>query len=121
MRDEDEEAQRETPERESLAQRLRRLPPVLLILGSSSAAILVLIAIAIAAHTTPIPILTAAAVVAGIIFALDTVVAGVATYQAGREGYTGRALLLALVGGCTALASSVSFAVAAIMALVTGI
>ena len=68
-------------------------------------------------HTTPVAILLGAGVVTGLVFGLDAVIASVATYRRSQDGETGRAVLLALVGGIAAVICASALAGSLIMVL----
>jgi hypothetical protein len=102
----------------TFAERLRRVPPAPVILTAGSLGSLLFLARAVTSHTTPVPVLMSAAVVAGMIFGLDAVVASVATWRAGRNGESGWALVLALIGGVATLISAGAFAGMLVMILV---
>jgi hypothetical protein len=59
-----------------------------------------------------------AAVVTGLIFGADSVISSVGMYRAGHDGEGGRAVLLALVGGVSAVICAGAFAGMAVMILV---
>ena len=101
----------------SLGRRLRRLSPVVVILSIGSLGTMAVGLWALLSHTSPIGLLVSAGVVAGIVFALDTIAAAVATYRAGQDGETVRALLLACLGGATSMISAVAFAGALVLVL----
>jgi hypothetical protein len=68
-------------------------------------------------HTTPVPVLLSSAVVTGLAFGVDAVVASFMTWHAGQNGEGGKALLLALVGGMSAVIAAGAFAGTLILAL----
>lgn len=101
----------------TLAARLRRLSPALVILSILSIGSLVFLALAMTSHTTPVPVLLSAAVVTGLAFAVDAVVTSFMTWRAGQNGQGGKALVLALVGGTSAVIAAGAFAGTLILAL----
>ena len=101
----------------SPADRLRRLSPALVTLGIGSLGSLILLALAVTSHTTPVAILLGAGVVTALVFGLDAVIASVATYRRSQDGETGRAVLLALVGGIAAVICASALAGSLIMVL----
>jgi len=102
----------------TLADRLRRLSPALVILTAGSIGCLVFMARAVTSHTTPVAVLMSAGVVTGLIFGADSVMSSIATYRASQNGESGRAVLLALVGGVSAVICAGAFAGTAVMVLV---
>ncbi len=64
-----------------------------------------------------IPMLAAGSAVLGIVFGALALAGGIATYRAGRDGESGRAFGLALLGGLAAVVAAGCFAAAAILAL----
>ena len=62
-------------------------------------------------------VLLGAGVVTGLVFGLDAVIASVATYRRSQDGETGRAVLLALVGGIAAVICASALAGSLIMVL----
>jgi hypothetical protein len=100
-----------------LMARLRRLPPFVVLLSVASLASVAFLAVSVTRRSIEIPVLIAAAVVTGILFASDTVVLARSTYIAGGDGRGGRALLLALAGGVAAVIAGLSFGWAAVMVL----
>jgi hypothetical protein len=99
----------------TIGQRLRRLSPALIILSVGSILSLIFLAIALTSHTTPVPVILSSAVTTGLIFAVDAAVATYMTYHAGLDGRTGKALLLAVVGGTAAVISAGAFGGTAIL------
>ncbi len=97
--------------------RLRGLSPAVVILSILSIGSLVFLAFAMTSHTTPVPVLISSAVVVGLAFGVDTVVASFMTWRAGQNGEGGKALLLALVGGTSAVVAAGAFAGTLILAL----
>jgi hypothetical protein len=100
-----------------LMARLRRLPPFVVLLSVASLASVAFLAVSVTRRSIEIPVLIAAAVVTGILFASDTVVLARSTYIAGGDGRGGLALLLALAGGVAAVVAGLSFGWAAVMVL----
>jgi hypothetical protein len=115
--DYDDAAEDEAGPRLTFADRLRHLSPPLVILSILSIGSLVFLALAITSHTTPVPVLLSSAVVTGLAFAVDAVVASFMTWRAGQNGQGGKALLLALVGGTSAVIAAGAFAGTLILAL----
>jgi hypothetical protein len=101
----------------TFADRLRRLSPPLVILSILSIGSLVFLALAMTSHTTPVPVLLSSAVVVGLAFTVDTVVASFMTWRAGQNGDGGRALLLALIGGTSAVIAAGAYAGTLILVL----
>jgi hypothetical protein len=98
-----------------LTARLRRLPPFLVILSVASVVSVAFLALSVMQRSIEIPVLIAAAVVTGIVFATDAVALGRGTYGAAEDGRSGRSLLLALVGGVAAVIAGLSFGAAVVM------
>jgi uncharacterized membrane protein YbhN (UPF0104 family) len=105
--------------RQPLMARLRRLPPFVVLLSAASFVSVAFLALSVTQRSIEIPVLIAAAVVTGIVFAADTVALGRGTYLAGDDGQGGRALLLALAGGAAAVIAGLSFGAAAVMVFLT--
>ena len=101
----------------TFADRLRRLSPALVILSILSIGSLAFLAFALTSHTTPVPVLLSSAVVTGLAFAVDATVASFMTWRAGQNGEGGKALLLALIGGMSAVVAAGAFAGTLILAL----
>jgi hypothetical protein len=97
--------------------RLRRLPPFVVLFSAASFVSVAFLAVSLTRRSVEFPVLIAAAVVAGIVFAADAAALARITYLAGEDGRSGRALLLALAGGAAAVMAGLSFAWAAIMVL----
>ena len=114
--DSDEESEEDVPL--TTADRLRRLSPAPVILTAGSIGSLAFLALAVTSHTTPLPVLMSAAVVTGLIFGVDAAIASVSTWRSGQDGDSGRALLLAVVGGVAALVAAGAFAGTLVMILV---
>lgn len=102
----------------TLVERLRGLSPALVILTLGSLGSLLFMIFAVTSHTTPVPVLMSAGVVVGLIFGVDAVISTVATWRASQDGETGRAFLLAFVGGVACLLSFGAFAGVMVMLLV---
>ena len=81
---------------------------------------IVFLAFAITSHTTPVPVLLSSAVVTGLAFAVDAVVASFMTWHAGQDGEARKALLLAVVGGMSAVIAAGAFAGTLILVLLLG-
>src|SRR5450830_41753 len=101
----------------TFADRLRRLSPALVILSILSIGSLAFLAFALTSHTTPVPVLLSSAVVTGLAFAVDAVVASFMTWHAGQDGEARKALLLAVVGGMSAVIAAGAFAGTLILVL----
>lgn len=101
----------------TFAERLRRLPPALVILTAGSLGSLVFLILGVTSHTTPVPVLMSAGVVTGLTFGADAVISSVATWKAATNGESGRAVLLALVGGISSVVSLGAFAGLVVMIL----
>lgn len=106
--EDDEPAEPAVPQ--SWASRIRRISPVVVILGFGSIASFVFLILCMISHTTPAAELATAAVVTALIFGADGVAAGVAAWRAGVADHTGRAVLLSLVGGGAFMVSGLAFA-----------
>jgi hypothetical protein len=117
---EDEEPERVERPKLPLSERLKRTPPALVILTIAAVGSSGFLAWQLASRTAPISLLTASGVVTGLVYVAVTIVCAVATYRAGYEGRTGRAFLLASVGGVSALAAALSFAGALLLFLALG-
>jgi hypothetical protein len=102
----------------TLVERLRGLSPALVILTLGSLGSLLFMMFAVTRHTTPVPVLMSAGVVMGLIFGVDAVISAVATWRASQYGETGRAFLLAFVGGASCLLSFSAFAGVVVLTLV---
>ena len=113
--DEDEEYEDLPP---TLTDRIRGLKPAPVILGLASIGSVVFLLRAMTSHTTPVPVLLSAGVVAALVFGIDAGVTAVAVFRSGQEGRTGRALLLALLGGFSALVGAGAFSGVLVMVLV---
>jgi hypothetical protein len=118
--EDDEEPQTAARQKVSLAERLKRTPPALVILtlaviGSSG-----FLAYELGTRTASIPVLTSALVVNGLAYVIVTLVSAIATYHAATEGREWRSYLLALVGGTAAIVAAGSFAGAMILFLAIG-
>jgi hypothetical protein len=98
--------------------RLRRLSPAVVVLTLGSIGSLVFLLMAVTSHTTPVAVLLSAAVVTGLIFGADAVIASVSTWRASRSGEIGRALLGAVVGGFASLICFLALAGTLILVLV---
>jgi hypothetical protein len=102
----------------TLTDRIRGLKPAPVILGLASIGSVVFLLRAVTSHTTPVPVLLSAGVVAALVFGIDAGAAAVAVFRSGQEGRTGRALLLALLGGFAALFGAGAFSGVLVMVLV---
>ena len=119
----EEESDEESPETEqklSLFQELRRMPPGAIILAIAAVGSAGFLIAQVLSHTSPIPVLTSAGVITGLIYSVLTIAAGVASYRAAGDGLAGRSLLLALVGGTAAIIACGSFAGAVVLFLALG-
>jgi hypothetical protein len=117
---EDEEPERVERPKLPISERLKRTPPALVILTIATVGSSGFLAWQLASRTAPISLLTASGVVTGLVYVAVTIVCAVATYRAGYQGRTGRAFLLASVGGVSALAAALSFAGALLLFLALG-
>ena len=117
---EDEEPEKAVRPRLSLSERLKRTPPALVILTIAAVGSWGFLAWQLASRTAPISVLTSSAVVTGLVYVAVTIVCTVATYRAGSEGRTGRAFLLAFIGGIAAIVAALSFASALVLFLALG-
>jgi hypothetical protein len=104
--------------RRPLMSRLRRLPPTVVLLSAASFVSVAILALSMTVRDLQLPALVAAAVVTGIVFSADTAALARSTYRAGGDGRSGRALLLALVGGVAAIIAGLSFGWAAVIVLI---
>jgi hypothetical protein len=102
----------------TLVERLRGLSPALVILTLGSLGCFLFMILAVTSHTTPVAVLMSAGVVTGLIFGVDAVISTVATWRATQDGETGRAFLLAVVGGVACMLSFGAFAGVAVLLLV---
>lgn len=102
----------------TLAERLRRLSPAPVILTIGSLGSLVFLFLSVTSHTTPVAVLLSAAVVTGLIFGADALIASVITWRASQNGETGMAFLGALVGGVSSLICFGAFAGTLVLILV---
>jgi hypothetical protein len=107
------------PARQTLMARLRRLPPFVVLFSAASVVSVAFLALSLASRSIEFPVLIAAAVVTGIVFAADTAAFARVAYLAGEDGRSGRALLLALAGGTAAVLAGLSFGWAAVMVLLS--
>jgi hypothetical protein len=101
----------------TLADRLRRLSPAPVLLTLGSIGSLVFLGLAMTSHTTPVAVLMSAGVVVGLIFGANAVIASIGTWRATQDGESGRALLLAAVGGISAVISAGALAALLVMVL----
>ena len=102
----------------SFVERLRRLSPAAVILTLGSIGSLAFLFLSVTSHTTPVAMLLSAAVVTGLVFGADAVIASAVTWRAGRSGETGRAFLAAIVGGVASMISLGAFAGTLVLILV---
>jgi hypothetical protein len=117
---EDEEPERAERPKLPLSKRLRRTPPALVILTIAAVGSWGFLAWQLASRTAPISLLTASAFVTGLVYVAVMLVCTIATYRAGYEGRTGRAFLLAFIGGISAIVAALSFAGALVLFLTLG-
>jgi hypothetical protein len=110
----------EVPVRQSFTARLRRLPPFVVLFTAASVAAVAFLGLSLLSRNIDFHVLTAAAMVAGIVFAADTAAFGRIAYLAGQDGRSGRSLILALAGGAAAVMAGLSFGWAAVMLLLGG-
>jgi hypothetical protein len=86
------------------ADRFRRLSPALVTLGIGSIGALGFLIYAMTSHTTPVAVLLSAGVVVTLAFAADATIASIATWRAAvQDEDPGRALVLAIVAGGSAV------------------
>ncbi len=116
-RDSRPQARRQVSRRVSRARQLRSPTGIILTIAVVGSVAFLAYALTLR-DVSQVPLLSAGFGVLGIVFAALTVAGGVATYQAGRDGRSGRALALAILSGVAALISSGSFAAAVILAIV---
>jgi len=102
----------------TLVERLRRLSPAPVILTLGSIGSVVFLFFAVTSHTTPVAVLLSAAVVTGLIFGADAVIASVVTWRASQSGETGLAFLASIVGGVASLVCFGAFAGTLVLILV---
>jgi fucose permease len=101
----------------TLVDRLRRLSPAPVLLTLGSIGSLLFLGVAMTSHTTPVAVLMSAGVVTGSIFGANAVIASRGTWRATQDGESGRALLLAAVGGISAVVSAAALAALLVMVL----
>jgi hypothetical protein len=104
----------EAPARQSFTARLRRLPPFVVLFSAASFVAVAFLGLSLLSRNIDFHVLTAAAIVAGLVFVADTAAFGRIAYLAGEEGRSGRALILALAGGAAAVMAGLSFGWAAV-------
>jgi len=104
----------------SLAERLKRTPPALVILAIAAIGSTGFLVYELASRTAPIAVLSSAAFVTGLCYVAITVVCAVATYRSSSDGRTWRALLLAFIGGTAAIIAAMSFAGGLVLVLALG-
>jgi hypothetical protein len=117
---EDEEPERAERPKLPLSERLKRTPPAVVILTIAAVGSSGFLVWQLASRTAPISVLTSSAVVTGLVYVAVTIVCTIATYQAGYEGRTGRAFLLAFIGGISAIIAALSFAGGLVLFLALG-
>lgn len=101
----------------TLADRLRRLSPAPVLLTLGSIGSLIFDVLAITSHTTPVAVLMSAGVATGLIFGANAVIASIGTWRSTQDGEYRRALLLAGVGGVSAVVSTGALAALLVMVL----
>ena len=101
--------------RKSIRRRPRIISPFWILLIVAAVGSVALFVWSFAIRNAPIAALSAGAGVIGFIFVMLTITSAFATYRAGVQGSAGKSLLLAMVGGGSALAAGVAFAVAYIL------
>ena len=104
----------------SLAERLKRTPPALVILTLAAIGSTGFLVYELARRTAPIAVLSSAAFVTGLCYVAITVVCAIATYKSGSDGRTLRAFLLAFIGGMAAIIAAASFAGGLVLVLALG-
>jgi hypothetical protein len=102
----------------TMIQRVRRLQPAPVLLTAGSLGSLLFLLMSVTSHTTPLGVLMSAAVVTGLIFGADAIVASRATWRASQEGETGLSFLLAFIGGIASLISLGALAGTLVLVLV---
>ena len=117
---EDEEPERAERPKLPLSERLKRTPPAVVILTIAAVGSSGFLVWQLASRTAPISVLTSSAVVTGLVYVAVTIVCTFATYRAGSEGRTGRAFLLAFIGGISAIVAALSFAGGLVLFLALG-
>jgi hypothetical protein len=96
-----------------------RITPTRVILAIALVGSLAFLAYALTVReSTQIPLLSSGAAVLGIVFTALAVAGLIATYRAARDGASGRAFGLAVLGGMASLIAFGCFSAAIIMALV---
>lgn len=100
------------------AERFRRLSPALVTLSIGSIGALAFLVYAVTSHTTPVPVLLSAGVVVTLAFAADAVIASIATWRAAVEEDPGRALLLAIAAGGSAIVCATALGATTVLLLV---
>ena len=101
------------------AERFRRLSPALVILGMGSLGALGFLVVAMTSHTTPVAVLLSAGVVVTLAFVADAVIASVATWRAAVwDEDPGRALLLAVIAGGSAIVCAGALGATIVLVLV---
>jgi hypothetical protein len=103
--------------RMSIGRRIRHMSPafVTIVVGSLGSAGFLLVAMT--SHTTPVGVLLSAGVVATLVFLMDTLICTVATYRAARDARSFRALVMAVLGGISAVIFALSLAGTVILTL----
>jgi hypothetical protein len=94
----------------------RRISPGIVFLAVALIGSLIYLGFAITVRdASQIPLLASGAVVLALVFGALAIYSLRATWRAGNENRGGRALLIALVGGCAAIAAAASLAGALIL------
>lgn len=104
----------------SLAERIKRTPPALVILTLAAIGSTGFLGYELERRTAPIAVLSSGAFVAGLCYVAISIVCGVATYRAGSDGRTLRAFVLAFIGGTAAIIAFASFAGGLVLVLALG-
>jgi hypothetical protein len=101
------------------AERFRRLSPAFVILGIGSIGALIFLVLAMTSHTTPVAVLLSAGVVVTLAYLADAVIASIATWRAAvQDQDPGRAVLLAVVAGGSAIVCAGSLGATTVLLLV---
>jgi len=110
----------EAAPREPLVDRLRRLPPGVVLLTIAAVLSLGFLLIQLASRTASVEVLTSAALVAGLIYVGVAAACGRATWRLGKAGRMWPALFFAFLGGCAAIGAALAFAGALVLFLALG-
>ncbi len=106
--------------RPTLAQRLRRVPPGAIFLGTAAVASLGFLLAQLASRTASVPLLTSAAVVAGLVWVVVAGASSAGTLRMRQEGRLLESFLFALLAGFAAIGSAVAFAGALVLFMALG-